>query len=136
MQESGTVSFRPALRRIRALKMMEMLIAGRRRAEIAQHFRISPRTVHNEIGYLEREGLLQRTEEAILGDLQPLAVRVMRKHLEEQAESPRPDPKAATAVLREAMKRAAIPRRDTGDSEMTLEKWVIERRARKEPLDA
>src|SRR5262245_15108516 len=110
--------------------MLELLVTGASRKEIAKQFGVSPRTVHNEVDFLEREGLLQQTEGQIVSDLHPLAIEVMKKHLVLQAASPRPDTTAARAVLREAMKRAATPRRDADDNGLTLERWVSERRQR------
>lgn len=122
---------KPAIRRVRALKMLELLLQGHSEVEIGKTFRLTPRTVRNEMDFLDREGLLQKTEESILSDLQPLAVKVMKKHLEEQVnKKDRTSIDGAKAVLKESLKRASTPRGESND-EATLERWVIERRVKR-----
>jgi DNA-binding Lrp family transcriptional regulator len=114
------------------MKMIEMLMTGANQTDIAQRFRLTPRTIRNEMEFLEKEGLLKRTEEQILTDLYPLALKVMKKHLTEQeARVGQTSIDGAKAVLKEPLKRAAIG--ETQVEEMTLERWVIERRAKREP---
>jgi hypothetical protein len=119
---------KPALRRIRGLKMLEMYLEGRSRSEIAKRFRVSTRTVINEMDFLEKEGLLKKTEDTILTDLFPLALEVLKNHLEEQkGKTTGIDIEGAKTVLREPLKRAGQQKREDPD-ELTLEKWVISRK--------
>lgn len=110
--------------------MIELLMTGASQKDIAEKFRLTTRTIKNEMAFLEKEGLLKQTEEQILTDLYPKAMKVLNKHLDEQIARPgMTSIDGAKAILKEPLKRVAM--REAPTEEMTLERWVIEHKAAK-----
>lgn len=103
----GLLGKNPALRRIRAIKIVHALLEpGASHASVAKAMGISKRTVEREIAYAEKEGILKEAQEMLAQELIPRAMEVFRKHLQMQLEradkkgADPPDLDAAKEVLK------------------------------------
>ena len=90
----GLLGKNPALRRIRAIKIVHALLEpGASQASVAKAMGVSKRTIEREVAYAEKEGVLKEAQEMLAQELIPRAMEVFRKHLQMQLE--RSDKKGA-----------------------------------------
>jgi hypothetical protein len=71
----------PALRKARALLMVERKLHNTTLADIGREFNVTETTVARELQYAKRAGLLQKYEEQILDELVPLAIAAYKTAL-------------------------------------------------------
>lgn len=110
--------------------MLELVLQGVERKEIAKRFKMDKRTVQRDLAALDKEGLLKAAEEEILNDIYPLALQVMKKHLREQLDKKeRPSIDGAKSVLKDAFKRVAT-KEPAAPEDLTLEAYLLQRRAK------
>ncbi len=120
------------IRRLRALQVLQLIIAGVPQKQIAQQFNITPRRIGQDMDFLEKTGEFEKIEETILKDLYPLAIEAFRKKLKQESENGN-DIEAAKEVMKMPLKAAAI-RAATGRAsidELTLERYTFRRRVRR-----
>ena len=103
----GLLGKNPALRRVRALKIVHALLSpGATRKSVAQEMGLSTKTIEREVAYAEKEGILKEAQEMLAQELIPRAMEVFRKHLQMQLErsdkkgADPPDLDAAKEILR------------------------------------
>lgn len=126
--ETAIVASNPAIRRVRAMKMLEMRVAGHTMDAIAAEFNCHPDTVARNLDWAAREGLLQKTEEDIISKLVPEAIRVYTDALAKNN-----DTFVAKDVLTHAMKIAdRLAARKEHEEDLSLNAWL---KTRKDRLD-
>ena len=68
----------PDLRRLRALRMIEMRIKGKTNAEIAQEFGVEDKTVARDLSWAKKAELIVQVEDKILRELVPAAHKAIQ----------------------------------------------------------
>ncbi len=68
----------PDLRRLRALRMIEMRIKGKTLAEVAKEFGVSKDTVERSLSWAKKAELVVQAEDKILRELVPAATAALR----------------------------------------------------------
>lgn len=81
MPSNGTSIRSTKLRRLRALKMIEMRVMNKTYANIAAEFGISYNTVRRTLSWADKAGLIADAEDKILQDLVPAAHKAIQNAL-------------------------------------------------------
>lgn len=112
----------PALRKARALSILEGRLQGKTLETLAREHNISEATVTRDINYLERQGLLDDARHKVVAELVPEALTAAKKALQGAGDKVSADMASnvlhGTGVLN---KHAA--RQTAEEGEMTLETW-------------
>jgi hypothetical protein len=79
MKKPSTVLHNKSLRRLRALKMIEMRVMNHTYADIAKAFGVHKNTVERTLSWAERAGVIADAEDRILQELVPAAHKAILK---------------------------------------------------------
>jgi hypothetical protein len=84
MKKPSTVLHNPSLRRLRALKMIEMRVMNNTDGEIARAFNVHVNTVRRTLSWAERAGVIADFEDKILQELIPAAHKAVLKGMNQE----------------------------------------------------
>lgn len=83
-RELSSVLHSTKLRRLRALKMIEMRVLNKSVATIAKEFNVSEKTVTRTLSWAEKAGIVADAEDKILRELLPAAHKALKRALEDE----------------------------------------------------
>lgn len=72
----------PALRRLRAAEILKQRIHSVSREQIAENFGLTPTTIDNELKWAKNDGMLEKLEARLLGDIGNKTLKVLEFHLD------------------------------------------------------